>query len=42
MSKSIKSFFKKSKDSSTSRKHYVPSVDKELANSVDTQNKIKQ
>ena len=36
MSKSIKSFFKKSKDSLSSRKYYVPSVDKELPNSVDT------
>ena len=36
MSKSIKSFFKKSNDFSAGRKYYVPCVDKELANSLDT------
>ena len=41
MSKSIKSLFIKSKNSSSSRKYYVPSVDKELANDVDTANEDK-
>ena len=41
MSKSIKLFFKKSNDSLSSRKYYEPSIDKELANSLDTANEDK-